>query len=198
MKKFNIVLSASLLLLGLQGCQFLGSKTVSGTILDASMNTITLQDKETLDTLSFSTMSAEKEVEDGILIGDYATVTYKGGQKNNFKMASKIKVKAMPELRIMGSWIQPIPGMESQNQGIKIMEGGKAESINMHTLLYNTWKLTGPNDFGKYTLTLTGRSIGNDSSFDFTEEYTVDCYTGDVLTLSSGDVVLTYSKSMQQ
>lgn len=193
MKKIYVVLFSMVALLGFQGCQFLNSKMASGTILDASMNTITLKDSKTNDTLSFSTMGAEKEVEDGILIGDYATVTYKGG-KDNFKMASKIKVKALPQLRILGSWLQPIPGMEPQMQGINIMEGGKAESINMHTLLYDSWKLSGPDKYGKYTLTLTGRSLGNDSTIDFTEDYTIDCFTGGTLTLSSGDIILNYTK----
>lgn len=194
MRKIYFALLFAALLFSLQGCRFFKENVVSGTILDASMNTITIQDSKTSDTLSFSTMGAEREVEDGILIGDYATITYKWGSKS-FTKADKIKVKALPQLRIMGSWVQPIPGMESQMQGIKLMEGGKAESINMNTLLYNSWKLSGPNEYGKYTLSLGGRSIGNEVAFDFVEDYTLDCFTGDALTISSGDIVLKYTRS---
>ena len=34
---------------------------------------------------------------------------------------------------VTGVWIEPIPGMEDQVQGIKLEEGGIASSVNMAT-----------------------------------------------------------------
>ena len=42
---------------------------------------------------------------------------------------------------IEGSWVEPVPGMEHMLQGIKIESGGKASSINMATLQYETWEV---------------------------------------------------------
>ncbi|MGN1256279.1 MAG: lipocalin family protein, partial [Bacteroidaceae bacterium] len=41
--------------------------------------------------------------------------------------------------QIEGTWLQPIPGMPEQVQGITLNEDGKAESVNMATLKYKTW-----------------------------------------------------------
>ena len=57
---------------------------------------------------------------------------------------------------VTGVWIEPIPGMEDQVQGIKLEEGGIASSVNMATLVYKNWKQEGDQ------LILAGNSyIGN-------------------------------------
>ena len=56
---------------------------------------------------------------------------------------------------IEGRWIQPVPGMDGMTQGFCIEKGGKASSINMATLQYETWEQDGN------LLILTGKSIGN-------------------------------------
>ena len=53
---------------------------IKGVILDATMNNVLVLAKK--DTLSFSTMEAEKECPDGILIGDSIYVYYKNTEKN--------------------------------------------------------------------------------------------------------------------
>ncbi|GEP95068.1 lipocalin-like domain-containing protein [Chitinophaga cymbidii] len=40
-----------------------------------------------------------------------------------------------------GRWMQPVPGIDSILQGMDLRKNGKAVSINMHTLLYDKWKL---------------------------------------------------------
>ena len=40
-----------------------------------------------------------------------------------------------------GKWMQPVPGIDSILQGMDLRKNGKAISINMHTLLYDKWKL---------------------------------------------------------
>ena len=61
---------------------------------------------------------------------------------------------------VTGVWIEPIPGMEDQVQGIKLEEGGIASSVNMATLVYKNWKQEGDQ------LILAGNSIGNGQTIE--------------------------------
>lgn len=79
---------------------------------------------------------------------------------------------------LTGFWTQPIPGQSDQLQGMELMPGGKARSINMHTLLYKSWQLDGNR------LTLTGRSIGNKTSSTFTTTATIDSISKKSLILN--------------
>ena len=88
---------------------------------------------------------------------------------------------------IEGSWVEPVPGMEHMLQGIKIESGGKASSINMATLQYETWE----SKDGK--LILTGKSIGNHRTLSFTDTLMIEKLTQDSLILSKGDYVLRYA-----
>ena len=84
---------------------------------------------------------------------------------------------------IEGSWVEPVPGMEHMLQGIKIESGGKASSINMATLQYETWE----SKDGK--LILTGKSIGNHRTLSFTDTLMIEKLTQDsFLILSKGDL----------
>lgn len=65
-----------------------------------------------------------------------------------------------------GNWVQPVPGLEGQTQGISLQTGGAASSLNMATLLYESWSISGN------TLTLTGTSVGNGQTIEFTQTYT--------------------------
>ena len=64
---------------------------------------------------------------------------------------------------IVGSWVEPVPGLEGQVQGIKMEEGGVASSVNMATLVYESWKQEGTK------LILTGKSIGNGQTIEFVD-----------------------------
>ena len=57
---------------------------------------------------------------------------------------------------IVGAWVEPVPGMEGQVQGINIEEGGIASSVNMATLVYESWKQEGDQ------LVLTGKVLAMD------------------------------------
>jgi hypothetical protein len=72
-----------------------------------------------------------------------------------------------PQAGLIGDWVEPVPGMEHEVQGISLHENGTAASINMATLRYQRWRLEGD------TLTLTGESIGNRTSSTFDEVYRV-------------------------
>lgn len=65
-----------------------------------------------------------------------------------------------------GNWVQPVPGLEGQTQGMSLQSGGAASSLNMATLLYESWSISGD------TLTLTGTSVGNGQTIEFTQTYT--------------------------
>ncbi len=55
---------------------------------------------------------------------------------------------------LIGKWVQPIPGQENEKQGIELRDNGIAVSINMHTLLYEQWKVSHD------TLFLWSRTVG--------------------------------------
>ncbi len=89
---------------------------------------------------------------------------------------------------ITGTWIQPIPGIESESQGITINPDGTATSVNMHTLQYKTWVLDGN------ILTLCGVSIGNHTTMDFCSDFAVKMPDNDTLILQSKYYDDTYTR----
>ncbi|MCP1299612.1 lipocalin family protein [Chryseobacterium sp. S0630] len=56
--------------------------------------------------------------------------------------------------KLVGKWVQPIPGQEKEKEGIELRENGTAASINIHTLLYEQWKVSHD------TLFLWSRTVG--------------------------------------
>lgn len=90
---------------------------------------------------------------------------------------------------IIGEWVQPIPGMDDQMQGINLEEGGKASSINMNTLVYEKWQQDGDK------LILSGKSIGNGQTIEFNQEYTLSTACKDRLILTSGKIKLVYERA---
>ena len=44
---------------------------------------------------------------------------------------------------IEGEWVEPVPGMEGQVQGVKLEPGGRASSVDMATLQYEAWERQG-------------------------------------------------------
>lgn len=88
----------------------------------------------------------------------------------------------------VGSWTQPIPGQEGQ-QGMKLEKGGKASSINMATLQYESWKKDGKR------LILTGKSIGNGQTISFSDTLDVVKSTSDQLVLKRGEYETVYTKA---
>lgn len=88
----------------------------------------------------------------------------------------------------VGSWVEPIPGNESEIQGFKLNEDGTASSINMHTLLYQKWVLK------QDKLILTVKSIGNHSSSVDDETYTIELIGKNSLRLNNGYTSFTYKR----
>ena len=77
-----------------------------------------------------------------------------------------------------GKWIQPIPGQENHVQGFALHADGSAQSINMATLLYKSWRTQGD------TLVLYGQSIGNGQTIAFSKTYTFSFPDKNTLLLS--------------
>lgn len=89
---------------------------------------------------------------------------------------------------IEGKWVEPVPGMENQMQGINLEKNGKASSINMATLQYEKWEKQGNN------LILSGKSIGNHITFSFTDTLTIKSCTNDKLELKKDNLTINYQK----
>jgi hypothetical protein len=94
-----------------------------------------------------------------------------------------------PESVILGSWIEPVPGQSGQVQGIRIEAEGKASSINMQTLVYETWEQQGDQ------IILTGKSIGNRQTISFSDTLTIEKLSEDTLVLKRENFKIVYSRS---
>jgi len=88
----------------------------------------------------------------------------------------------------VGSWVEPIPGNESEVQGFTLNEDGSASSINMNTLLYQKWVLK------KGQLILTAKSIGNHTSSVDDMVYSIELIGKNSLTINNGYASYTYKR----
>jgi len=88
----------------------------------------------------------------------------------------------------VGSWVEPIPGNESEVQGFTLNEDGSASSINMNTLLYQKWVLK------KGQLILTVKSIGNHTSSVDDMVYSIELIGKNSLTINNGYASYTYKR----
>lgn len=163
-------------------------KSVTGIVKDATMNTLMLK-TDSCQVYLFSTMDVVKEDINGILLGDKVQVVYTGeltetADPQSVTVAKIVEIEQDP---ILGCWTQPVPGMEGV-QGIKIMEGGVAESINMSTLVYKSWTRD------SLFLVLTGQSIGNNQTLDFTDTMIIQTLDDMNLVLAKEGVENIYTK----
>ena len=89
---------------------------------------------------------------------------------------------------IEGKWVEPVPGIEGEVQGVSLEKDGKASSINMATLRYDNWEREGDN------LILFGKSIGNGQTISFIDTLSIEKLTADELVLKKGDWIVNYKK----
>lgn len=90
--------------------------------------------------------------------------------------------------QITGTWTQPVPGMENMTQGFVLNTDGTAQSVNMATLEYETWSRDGDE------LVMTGNSIGNGQTIEFTQIYTIESLDDNALILRDGDITYKYTR----
>lgn len=89
---------------------------------------------------------------------------------------------------LIGEWIQPVPGMENQVQGLVLEKNGTARSVNMQTLQYEKWERK------KDKLILTGLSIGNRQTIRFSDTLTIQKLSETELVLQKKEWVSAYKK----
>lgn len=104
-------------------------------------------------------------------------------KKRTFVFFSLLLAACSENSGIEGKWVEPVPNMPEIQQGVSLEQGGKAESINMATLQYYAWCVK------DNKLILSGKSIGNHQTIDFTEEYEIASIDDDKLVLKNGDYV---------
>ncbi|MBB5639098.1 hypothetical protein HDE68_005036 [Pedobacter cryoconitis] len=80
--------------------------------------------------------------------------------------------------RIIGKWVQPIPGQEPSKQGIQLNSDGSASSINIHTLIYEKWKLKGD------TLLLSNHTEGVKTTGSYVDTTLIKDLTDSTLVLT--------------
>ena len=90
---------------------------------------------------------------------------------------------------LLGKWMQPVPGMPEMEQGILLEKGGKAHSVNMATLQYETWEQHGDQ------LILSGNSIGNQQTIPFRDTLLIERLDSDSLFVRKGELVLSYGRA---
>ena len=186
MKRMKIMVAA-IALCGLAACSDPTTTRVPGTITDASMNTVTVENAE--GTFTFSTMDADKSEANGLLLGAPVTVNYSGKLEEG---AAASKVATDPTYaEAVGNWTMPDPIDPDGVMGIRIMVEGEAQSINMATLRYASWELQG--EAGK--ILLKGVSEGSGSPIEFTETGTIAKDADGIYTLTIEGNGAVYTKA---
>ena len=110
-------------------------QTIYGICTDGTaMNTLEII-TDNGDTLTLSITNAQEsgKVFGGLQVADRVAV-----------VANKAKTEARIVINIntlMGDWVMPDPIDGSAEIGIRIKEGGVAESIDQSTIIYRTWKI---------------------------------------------------------
>ena len=84
------------------------------------------------------------------------------------------------EADLLGVWVAPVSEGDMV-QGFRLDKGGVAYSINMATLVYESWKCDGD------LLILNGRSLGNGQNIEFADTLHVAKADGANLVLSGAD-----------
>lgn len=161
--------------------------TVSGTILDASITTITLLD-EAGDTLTFNTVGAEKQ---GVIrVGDKAEVSYEDTDENlQSDEPNVFQVFVSPDpARLIGEWVEPTVMGDLPYEGIKLEEDGVASAINQETVVYESWQLV------KGRLALKSTSMTGGNNITSVDTFDIQLLTPDSIVLVNRDFEMHYCR----
>ena len=187
MKK-NICITAIIIAsaFGVTACkQNTESKTINGTVLDASMNNIVLTTSDG-STVDISTMDTSPEKVPGVLIDDSVKVTCIEKDMDGTKVLTATGITILrhsPYYYIQGTWVEPNPINAQEVQGFTLNQDGTAQSVNMATLDINGWSLDG------MYLQLNYKSIGNKMTFDGIDTLSIDKIDADSLVLSQNGAI---------
>lgn len=89
---------------------------------------------------------------------------------------------------LLGDWVEPNPIDIKENQGVRLYADGKAESINMATLLYKKWWQK------KDSLFLVQESIGNKVSSTDTIVWQIEELKDKEIVLKNNQSILRHLK----
>ncbi|WP_227472051.1 lipocalin family protein [Parabacteroides bouchesdurhonensis] len=189
MMKKNILITISLVAVisGITACKHITeSKVINGTVIDASMNNITLATSDG-NTVNISTMNANPEKVPGVLLYDSVKVTCVNKDMEGIKILTATELSILrhsPYYYIQGTWIEPNPIAPKEVQGFTLNQDGTAQSVNMATLSIDGWNLE------DRTLFLNYKSIGNRQSFDGIDTLQINKIDADSLVLSQKGIVI--------
>ena len=187
MKRMKIMVAA-IALCGLAACSDNTPKSFTGTITDASMNTVTVENAE--GTFTFSTMDADK-ARPTACCWERPSRSITAANSKRARPPSKSGHPTPTYAEAVGNWTMPDPIDPDGVMGIRIMVEGEAQSINMATLRYTSWELQG--EAGK--ILLKGQSIGNGQTIDFTETATIAKDADGIYTLTIESNGAVYTKA---
>ena len=148
---------------------------------NAAMNSLQLLN-DMGDTLN---LNIEEARENNQVFGNYAP-----GDRLAVVMSPDYKhVKTIiNESVLMGNWLMPNPSDGSSEVGIRIKDGGIAESIEQSSIIYKTWKIID----GKLEITLVREGGGDEEE---TNWYTIDKLDADSLIYHLNDEVFEYGRA---
>ena len=183
---------AAALAVGLVSCGgAAGPQTVTGVVVDASMNNIMVR-TDAGDTVDISTMDTDPAKVPGVLIDDSVRVVCAGKDVDGVKVltAQELTVTVhSPYYYIQGTWLEPNPIKASEMQGVTLEADGSAVSVGMATLQFKNWSLAD----GK--VMLTAESIGNGVNAETTDTLQVVKLDADSLVLAqNGQVVWRFGR----
>ena len=186
------VIAAAFAFCMLCSCANQQTKQFTGSIVDASMNNLTVKSTDSAETRTFVTTDADMNQANGLLLGSPVTVDYKT-PLGDLTTAVKV-VTDSTYAQAVGNWTMPDPiAPDSMRMGVSIMVEGQAASINMATLLYQSWELGGQPD----KIILKGQSLGNGQTIDFTEIATISSKDGNMYMAIEGTGVVYEKDSIQ-
>lgn len=96
-----------------------------------------------------------------VILGILASCNPSTQNKNTKESTETSSDPNSPKAKLIGKWLQPIPGQEKEKQGFELNENGVATSVNIHTLLYDKWKVSDDTLFLWYHTTGV-RQVSND------------------------------------
>ena len=186
MKKFLTVLAGAVI--ACVSCKNTTPGEYTGWVVKSSNDTLVVKALLSDSTQTFIITKADLNDANGMIEGSPVVVDYVGKVK---PVIEATKVACDPTYaKAIGSWTHVAAGMpDSLKEGVEIMVGGTAKSINMATLEYSKWELAGPAD----KLILHVKSIGNGVQFDTTENATISEVNGQLILAIDGTEV-SYTK----
>lgn len=118
---------------------------------------------------------------------DKTKETFSANDLANEMKPTEIKPAAADN--IVDIWLQMDAKGKIGEDGFNLHEDGTANSINMATLLYEKWERKG-ND----SLILSGKSIGNKQTLEFSDTYFIVTLNDSIMELQKNKLKLVYHR----